>query len=132
MRRLLAIVVSTLTLVLAIGVVDARAATVASTELTSGWALRSATGLADTGAAISRTGYSTSGWNPVSLPSTVLAGLVANNVYQNIFFGQNLKNVPDLTGQDWWFRGSSPPRPPRPARSTGCDSRGSATAPRSG
>ncbi len=105
MRRLLAIVVSTLTLVLAIGVVDARAATVASTELTSGWALRSATGLADTGAAISRTGYSTSGWNPVSLPSTVLAGLVANNVYQNIFFGQNLKNVPDLTGQDWWFRG---------------------------
>ncbi|GAA1313434.1 beta-mannosidase [Planotetraspora silvatica] len=105
MRRLLAILVSTLTLVLAIGVVDARAATVTSTELTSGWALRSATGLSDTGATVSQVGYSTSGWNPVSLPSTVLAGLVANNVYQNIFFGQNLKNVPDLTGQDWWFRG---------------------------
>lgn len=81
------------------------AASVSSTELTSGWALRSATGLGDTGATISRVGYATTGWNPVTLPSTVLAGLVANNVYQNIFVGQNLKNVPDLTGQDWWFRG---------------------------
>ncbi|RCG33273.1 glycoside hydrolase family 2 [Sphaerisporangium album] len=105
MRRIIAIVVSTLVLILAAGFVDARAATVASTELTSGWALRSATGLADTGAAISQVGYPTPGWNPVSLPSTVLAGLVANNVYQNIYFGQNLKNVPDLTGQNWWFRG---------------------------
>lgn len=83
----------------------ATAATVGSTPLTSGWALRSATGLADTGATISQVGYGTAGWNPISLPSTVLAGLVKNNVYQNIFFGQNLKNVPDLTTQNWWFRG---------------------------
>ncbi|MEV0271687.1 hypothetical protein AB0H43_23150 [Hamadaea sp. NPDC050747] len=88
-----------------VGPTAADGATVGSTELKSGWALRSATGLADTGGTISQVGYSTSGWNPVTLPSTVLAGLVANNVYQNIYFGQNLKNVPDLTGQDWWFRG---------------------------
>ncbi|NUR73330.1 MAG: hypothetical protein HOU81_21135 [Hamadaea sp.] len=88
-----------------VGPMAADGATVGSTELKSGWALRSATGLADTGSTISQVGYSTSGWNPVTLPSTVLAGLVANNVYQNIYFGQNLKNVPDLTGQDWWFRG---------------------------
>ncbi|NUR92492.1 MAG: exo-beta-D-glucosaminidase [Nonomuraea sp.] len=71
----------------------------------AGWALRSATGLSDTGAAISRTGYGTAGWYPVDVPSTVLAGLVKNGVYQDIYFGQNLKNVPDLTGQDWWYRG---------------------------
>lgn len=104
MKRLL----TTLSLVIAVGVVttgEATAVTVGSTELKSGWALRSATGLSDTGATISRVGYGTTGWHPISLPSTVLAGLVANNVYQNIFFGQNLKNVPDLTGQNWWFRG---------------------------
>src|SRR5438128_2586279 len=92
----------------AIGVVasgEAQAATISSTELTSGWALHTATGLADTGGTISQVGYSTTGWNPVTLPSTVLAGLVADNVYQNIFFGTNLQSVPDLTGQNWWYRG---------------------------
>lgn len=89
-------------------------ATQSSTELSSGWALRSATSVTDGGAAISQPGYSTAGWSPISLPSTVLAGLVANNVYQNIFFGQNLKNVPDLTTQDWWYRGEfvAPPTAP--------------------
>ncbi|NUT35747.1 MAG: hypothetical protein HOV79_22050 [Hamadaea sp.] len=98
-------------LVLAVGVTaapSAQAATVGSTELRSGWALRSATGLADGGAAISQVGYATTGWNPVTLPSTVLAGLVANNVYQNVYFGTNLQNVPDLTTQNWWFRGEFP------------------------
>lgn len=104
MSRLLAI----LCLLIATAVVNGGAATAAaigSTELTSGWALRSATQVTDSGAAVSTVGYATTGWHPVTLPSTVLAGLVANNVYQNIFFGQNLKNVPDLTGQNWWFRG---------------------------
>ena len=35
----------------------------------------------------------------------MLAGLVANNVYQNIYFGKNLKSIPDLTTQNWWYRG---------------------------
>ena len=76
-----------------------------TTALSQGWALRSATGLADSGATISRVGYATSGWYPVTLPSTVLAGLVANNVYQNIYFGKNLTSIPDLTTQNWWYRG---------------------------
>src|SRR6266540_970497 len=59
----------------------------------------------DTGATISQVGYGTSGWYPVTLPSTALAGLVANNVYQDIYFGTNLQSVPDLTTQNWWFRG---------------------------
>src|SRR6266511_4208490 len=83
----------------------AQAATVASTELTTGWALRSASTVTDPGSTISQVGYSTAGWSPVTLPSTVLAGLVANNVYQNIYFGTNLQSVPDLTTQNWWFRG---------------------------
>ncbi len=78
---------------------------VTSTELTQGWALVSADNVADTGPVISQPGYNVSAWYPVTVPSTVLAGLVANNVYQNIYFGTNLKSVPDLTTQDWWYRG---------------------------
>jgi exo-1,4-beta-D-glucosaminidase len=106
--RILGSALSALAIVIAIGVTSAQsaqAATVGSTELTTGWALRSATGLADTGATISQVGYNTTGWNPVTLPSTVLSGLVANNVYQNIYFGTNLQSVPDLTTQNWWYRG---------------------------
>src|SRR5256714_13280748 len=81
------------------------AAAVTSTELSAGWAFTSATGVTDTGAAVSQVGYAAPTWRPVSLPSTVLAGLVANNVYQNIYFGTNLQSVPDLTNQNWWYRG---------------------------
>jgi exo-1,4-beta-D-glucosaminidase len=107
-HRVLAILLLSLTLVLVIGVghsPSANAATVGSTELTSGWTLRSANNVTDTGATISQVGYGTSGWYPVALPSTALAGLVANNVYQDIYFGTNLQSVPDLTTQNWWFRG---------------------------
>src|SRR5437588_4592562 len=104
-------------LLLALGLTlgQARAATVSSTELTSGWSLRSATNVTDTGATISQPGYSTTGWYPITVPSTVLAGLVANNVYQNIYFSTNLQSVPDLTTQNWWYRGEFT----APANSTG-------------
>jgi exo-1,4-beta-D-glucosaminidase len=76
-----------------------------SSELRQGWALRSQTGFADGGPAISQPGYSTIGWYTVTLPSTVMAGLVAKGVYSNVFFGNNLQSVPDLTPQNWWYRG---------------------------
>src|SRR5947209_65884 len=87
------------------GAAPSAAPLVSTAELSSGWALRSATSVTDTGPAISQVGYSTTGWYPISIPSTVLAGLVANNVYQNIYFGTNLQSVPDLTAQNWWYRG---------------------------
>src|SRR5438477_12940651 len=93
----------------------AAAPTVSSTELTAGWGLRSASNVTDPAASVSQVGYSTAGWYPISLPSTVLAGLVADNVYQNIYFGLNLQSVPDLTTQNWWFRGEFT----APAASTG-------------
>ncbi len=79
--------------------------TVSSAELTQGWTLVSANNVADGGATISQLGYNVSSWYPVTLPSTVLAGLVANGVYQNIYYGTNLQSVPDLTNQNWWYRG---------------------------
>ena len=82
------------------------APTVSSTELSQGWSLISANNVSDNGATISQTAYNVSSWYPITVPSTVLAGLVANNVYQNIYFGTNLKSVPDLTTQNWWYRGA--------------------------
>src|SRR5215510_5652554 len=81
------------------------APTVSSTELTNGWSLISANNVTDNGVTISQTNYNVSTWYPITAPSTVLAGLVANNVYQNIYFGTNLQSVPDLTTQNWWYRG---------------------------
>src|SRR3989440_3302341 len=103
--RLLTFVLVVLLLALGLAVGRAQAATVSSTELTSGWSLRSASNVTDTGATISQPGYSTTGWYPITVPSTVLGGLVANNVYQNIYFGTTLQSVPDLTTQNWWYRG---------------------------
>src|SRR5215216_1885215 len=79
--------------------------TISSTELTSGFSLRSANNVTDPGTTISTVGYNVSSWYPITVPSTVMAGLVANNVYPNVFFGTNLQSVPDLTTQNWWYRG---------------------------
>ncbi|MBO2455617.1 hypothetical protein J4573_51680 [Actinomadura barringtoniae] len=108
MKRYVSALLTALLLLLTVGTAEtgtASAASVRSHNLRSGWALHSANGVTDTGEVISKPGYDTGGWSPVSLPSTVLAGLVKNNVYQDVYFGQNLKNVPDLTKQNWWFRG---------------------------
>jgi exo-1,4-beta-D-glucosaminidase len=73
--------------------------------LTQGWSLISANNVTDSGVTISQPGYAVSSWYPITVPSTVLAGLVANGVYQDIYFGTNLQSVPDLTTQNWWYRG---------------------------
>jgi exo-1,4-beta-D-glucosaminidase len=78
---------------------------VTSSELTTGFSLRSANNVTDPGTTISTVAYNVSSWYPITVPSTVMAGLLANNVYQNVFFGTNLQNVPDLTTQNWWYRG---------------------------
>ena len=79
--------------------------TIKATELTDGWALRSADEVPDPGTAIATVGYPVTGWHPVKLPSTVLAGLVADGVYPDLYRGTNLADVPNLTKQQWWYRG---------------------------
>src|SRR5512133_2770464 len=54
------------------------APTASSTELTQGWSLISANNVTDTGPTISQPGYNVATWYPITVPSTVLAGLVAN------------------------------------------------------
>ena len=87
------------------GAPSPRPATIEATELTDGWALQVADEVTDPGDAIATVGYPTTGWHPVTLPTTVLGGLVADGLYPDIYRGTNLADVPDLTGQRWWYRG---------------------------
>jgi exo-1,4-beta-D-glucosaminidase len=55
--------------------------------------------------AVSKPGFPTTGWYPVSARSTVYAGLLQNNKYPDPFFSTRMKDVPkaDFT-VPWWYR----------------------------
>ena len=48
------------------------------------------------GEKVSRVGFDTSGWYKTSVPNTVFAVLVENGVYQDPYFGMNLRSVPGM------------------------------------
>lgn len=62
--------------------------------LKGNWAIRSSKEVTSDGKAISSTGYKTDGWYPTTVPSTVLATLVANKVYPDPYFGTNINKIP--------------------------------------
>ena len=74
--------------------------------LKDGWTMQSATKLTATGAAISQPTFSPDGWYKVSVPTTIIAGLLANNVYDfDPFYGMNLEKLNDPKfDSPWWFR----------------------------
>ena len=73
--------------------------------IASHWKMRSAAYLHATGAEISSLGFTADGWYRASVPGTVLGALVADSVYQDIFLGQNLEQIPDsLFNVPWWYR----------------------------
>ena len=74
------------------------------------WQMQDSAKAQQGGAAISADGYSTKGWYPVSGRATVMAGLLENGKYQNVFHSDNLRavQVPDASGNlfvtPWWYR----------------------------
>ncbi len=96
------------------------------TLLTAGWHIQSSEKVKAGGDTISTSTFRAVGWYRASMPSTVLAALVANNVYADPFFGMNLRSIPG-TGYpigknfsnvempadspfraSWWFRTAFP------------------------
>ncbi len=74
-------------------------------KLKDNWSIRSSADLKAGGEAISRPGAKLSGWYPARIPTTVLAALVKNKVYQDIYYADNLKRIPtDPFKVSWWFR----------------------------
>jgi len=73
--------------------------------LENDWHLQSSTEVGMDGSAISSISYNTDGWHPTYVPSTVLAALVRNDVYQDIFLGDNFDKIPkDQFKMSWWYR----------------------------
>ena len=74
------------------------------------WQIQSSAKAPQSGAEVSATGFSTRGWYPVSGRATVMAGLLENGTYENVFYGDNLRAVeePDSSGNvfviPWWYR----------------------------
>src|SRR5689334_21319513 len=62
--------------------------------LADGWTLQSSDAVNETGDRFSRADYQPARWYPVTVPCTVLAGLVANGEYPDLFYSDNLKKVP--------------------------------------
>ena len=95
------------------------AATAQNTQvLRTSWQMQSATRLSSSatgttslaaipeGAEISRPGYPVENWYKVTVPTTVIAGLLANNFYNfDPFMGMNFEKLKDpILDSAWWFR----------------------------
>ncbi|MGB6308043.1 MAG: sugar-binding domain-containing protein [Steroidobacteraceae bacterium] len=74
------------------------------------WQIQSSAKAQQSGAEVSSAGYSTGEWYPVSGRATVMAGLLENGTYQNLFYSDNLRAAeePDSSGNvfviPWWYR----------------------------
>jgi exo-1,4-beta-D-glucosaminidase len=66
-------------------------------RLADGWTLQSSGKVAETGDVISTPAYQPKGWYKVTVPTTVVAALVKQNVYPDPDFGMNLRQFPGIT-----------------------------------
>ncbi len=92
--------------------------------LKEGWHLQSSAKVSEDGSKLSQSGFTATGWYPITVPSTVVAALVKNKVYPDPDFGMNLRSIPGTAykpGQNfsnlempadspfkvsWWYRTS--------------------------
>jgi exo-1,4-beta-D-glucosaminidase len=65
--------------------------------LHDGWALQSSCLFLAKGEQISTAGYKTNGWHSATVPTTVVAALVADKTYPDPYFGKNLRDIPGTT-----------------------------------
>ncbi|MFC9692377.1 CBM35 domain-containing protein [Kribbella sp. NPDC056951] len=80
------------------------AAAAASVSPIPGFQLQTSAQVSDD-SAVTKPGFPTTGWLPVSSRSTVYAGLLQNNKYPDPFFSTNMKNVDKAQfNVPWWYR----------------------------
>jgi exo-1,4-beta-D-glucosaminidase len=63
-------------------------------DLHDGWQIQTSAHVMATGDAISVPGFKADGWYGATVPTTVLAALVGNKVYDDPYFGMNLRSIP--------------------------------------
>ena len=62
--------------------------------LHSDWTLQSSCQINATPEQISTTGFNTAGWHSTTVPSTVVAALVADKTYPDPYYARNLRDIP--------------------------------------
>jgi exo-1,4-beta-D-glucosaminidase len=85
--------------------------------LKNSWAIQSSKEIKSDAKTVSTVGFRTDGWYPTSVPTTVLAALVANKVYADPYFGTNFNSLPGIIPYPkrdmpdgspfkvaWWYR----------------------------
>lgn len=74
------------------------------------WQIQSSAKAQQSGAEVSSGGFPTHDWYPVSGRATVMAGLLENGTYKDVFYSDNLRAAeePDSSGNvfviPWWYR----------------------------
>ena len=66
-------------------------------ELREGWTIQSSAQVAAGGEAVARPGFATSGWHRATVPTTVVAALVADGTYPDPYYGMNLRTFPGMS-----------------------------------
>jgi len=77
-------------------------------ELNSGWQCASISAVTEKGETISNPAHTLTGWQPATVPGTVLTTLLNNRQVPDPFYGMNNEKIPDIyhTGNDhytYWF-----------------------------
>lgn len=69
--------------------------------LKSNWEIQSSAVVNSNGSEISTNDFRPEKWYPATVPVTVLANLVENNVYPDPYYGENLKSIPGYKTGSW-------------------------------
>ncbi|WP_339840015.1 glycoside hydrolase family 2 TIM barrel-domain containing protein [uncultured Maribacter sp.] len=73
-------------------------------KLTEDWKIQSSEHISQNGKEISTNTKLSTNWLPAKVPSTILGTLVANQIYKDPYFGENLKNIPTEQFEvPWWY-----------------------------
>ncbi|MCK5861060.1 MAG: beta galactosidase jelly roll domain-containing protein, partial [Candidatus Hydrogenedentes bacterium] len=73
------------------------------------WYIQSSAKLEQGGELLSMPDVNLEGWYPISVPKTVLAGLVDNGVYEDPYYGLNLKGIPGYQEGAWLIQKDDSP-----------------------
>tara|TARA_B100001146_G_scaffold224960_1_gene245234 strand:- start:506 stop:3124 length:2619 start_codon:yes stop_codon:yes gene_type:complete len=73
-------------------------------ELLDNWKISSSSDILESGKELSLNPVLSKSWLSCSVPTTVLGALVKNKVYEQPYFGENLKEIPtDQFQVPWWY-----------------------------
>lgn len=74
-------------------------------DFSKNWELFSSEGMNADGKTISSSSYKVENGYTINVPATVMAALVRNNVYEDVYYSDNLKKIPQEQFQKpWWYR----------------------------